>query len=481
MKKRMAEKRTVKENAAKWSMRKRFAAAGLAFVLALSGLTGCGKGVDGSSLGEESGLGGENGLEKENGGLPEAISGEQIYASEGTYSEGIYSEGDLFENEGTGIGNGDPQESGTSGTGAKGTGTSGTGAPGGVYFDSGKFSGNLRGIYYAGEGKLLVQGDVLSLYDISSGEILGEYEETEGKVSMASFHSFSQGYALVGLLSEKEEGGEGTGEVGFTVSTEPRREMTCWIFDKNLNLTEKLDLDGMAQEQGGEIAFSGAVSEDGGQVAVASLRGVTLYDRSKKTMKTILEDGPDAEGFQGILANEVHFTETGGLLFTGIAIPAGRDSSVPVYGTCDLDGGNLQCTSPRPDFAMSGEMLVYPEEIWLTEAFDQAKGEMLMLDASGRVLRKVELEGEDTGADGIFGSDQGHYIATGAMILSGETGWRFRIYDASDGKMVWERTIALDLEEYPPSCSVAVLEETGECIMICGRGKKTVSFVGQFS
>ena len=48
-------------------------------------------------------------------------------------------------------------------------------------------------------------------------------------------------------------------------------------------------------------------------------------------------------------------------------------------------------------------MILFENEIWFPEAFDKATGKMLITDTNGKTIRIVDFEGEDTGADGVFG------------------------------------------------------------------------------
>lgn len=75
-------------------------------------------------------------------------------------------------------------------------------------------------------------------------------------------------------------------------------------------------------------------------------------------------------------------------------------------------------------------MILFENEIWFPEAFDKATGKMLLTDTNGKTIRIVDFEGEDTGADGVFASDNGKYIATiqpefpkisGSTLNSGST------------------------------------------------------------
>ena len=130
-------------------------------------------------------------------------------------------------------------------------------------------------------------------------------------------------------------------------------------------------------------------------------------------------------------------------------------------------------------YALSNELIAYEDEVWFPEDFLNATGKLLVTDPTGQIIRTVELEGEDTGKDGVFGSDTGKYLATAAISKDADDwngGWRVRIYDAETGKTVWEQNVGTDVSAYQGlSCSVRILDGPRECIVICGRGQNTVT------
>lgn len=349
---------------------------------------------------------------------------------------------------------------------------------------SGRFPGRITSVLYAGAGKLLVCADSLSLYDAAADRIIGEYSFPENQVRLRGLGVFSGGYALFGELEDTGPD-SGSGSLSMTASSGNEEGLRCWIFDGQLALQKSLDLHRLLKEQGyNETELSAAIAGDGTQIAVCGLRRLYVYHVEDNSFSVLLDSQAEGSGMRGISVLDAQFTGRGddpsrgleGLIFTGIAIPEGKSDSVPIYGTVNLDGSGLACHTTS-DYALSGEMISYGNEIWFPEDFQKAAGRLLVTDPAGQRVRTVELEGEDTGADGIFGSDSGKYIATlGIPDLTDEWhgGWRLRIYDAERGKLVWEQNVGMDTSAYSGvSCSVKILDEQRECVVICGRGENT--------
>lgn len=443
---------------------------GLAVLLCLEAFTGCGDGKEdwenqddfGGALAEDL-YPGKDGNEKENGEKGD-------FAAEGGRIPETGGEAGQLGNSAQTLGNSEGNQGAVS------------------LFDAGRFQGKIRSIKYAGAGKLLVYAEKLSLYDPEADQVLGEYQFPEGQISLDRLCLLSQGYALFGEVEQKRGTGNDSGSsLSFAESTDHQEGMRCWIFDEKLNLKESLDLHRLLkdQEKKDEVEFSAAVTKDGKQIAIAGIRRLYLYQTEENAFRILLDTDSDAKSgnLKNITVTSVCFSgEAAGssrqerLIFTGIAIPEGKSESVPVYGTMNPDGSGLDCHTVS-DFALSQDLLIYEDEIWFLEDFQNAEGKVLVTDQSGKVLRTLKLEGEDTGKDGIFGSDQGSYLATLAipnLTDDWKGGWRLRIYDSGSGKILWEQNVGMDTETYTGvSCSVKILDGLRECIVTCGRGENT--------
>lgn len=378
----------------------------------------------------------------------------------------------------------------------------GTGTDGNALFDGSRFPGSVTALEYAGPGKLLVCADALSLYDAASDQILGEYRFPGETPLFRGFYPIDGGYVLFGdFLGKPLEGGTdetsgGQGEAmtenaenpGMTVITGNEEGLRCWFFDEHLGLLKSLDLHRLLKEQEGWIVEqSAAVSRDGTKIAISSAgSGKTyLYSVTENTFRVLLQTSAEVKSGNLRYLDPGNLCFTGqsgsssleGLIFTGIAIPEGQSNSVPIYGTIREDGSGLNCHT-LSDYPLSGEMIPYEEEIWFPEDFQKASGKLLVTDREGQIVRRVELEGEDTGADGIFGSDSGKYLATAGIpgdINQWKGGWRLRIYDAATGSILWEHPVGTDTGAYEGvSIRVRILDEQRECIVVLGRGEHTL-------
>ncbi len=390
-----------------------------------------------------------------------------------------------------------PREGALSGTDGQAGSAGGTFS--GRLFDGSSFAGSVTSVLYAGAGKLLVCADSLSLYDAAVDKIVGEYTFSQPDVSIWGIYPLSGGYALFGEFPESSAGGssdvpegeggdtmyvQGSAATGLTATAGNEEGLRCWIFDEQFVLQDSLDLHRLLKEQGyEETELSAAISWDGTQIAVCGIRRTYLYQVEDNVFQVLLDmdSGRQSGSLRYVQASKVHFMGRGSgpeeILFTGIAIPEGKTDSVPVYGVMKSDGSALECYA-LSDYVLSGDMIPYQEEVFFPEDFQNATGRLLVTDLSGHRLRVVELEGEDTGEDGVFGSDTGKYVATAAIlgdIDQWEGGWRVRIYDAGSGEIVWEQDVGTDKEAYEGlGCSVKILDELRECIVICGRGQERV-------
>lgn len=335
-------------------------------------------------------------------------------------------------------------------------------------FDSGKFSGDIEGILYAKDSRILVYADHFQLYDIAADAMIGEFSVDEGRILERKFFSLSDGYALVGAVF----GGASSSSFSSDV-----RNLKCWYFDKNFVCQKTVDLSALVSESGDAMAFSAAVSEDGNKIGITGNDAVYLYDVTASRLGVLFHYN-EAGYAQKVSVSELGFVNRGGkLVFTGSVPMSGGSENVPFYGMVSADGSGLVCHTSS-GYELSNEMIPFENEIWFPEAFDKAAGKMLVTDTNGQTIRIVDFEGEDTGADGVFASDHGKYIAT-IQWMPKQSCWRVRIYNATSGNIVHEQMVEVDEEKYSSIvCKVLILDEWNECIVVAGRNQQT--FISSF-
>lgn len=337
-----------------------------------------------------------------------------------------------------------------------------------IPFDSRRFGGDIEDIFYAEDSHILVYADKFQLYDTAADTMTGEFSVNEGRVQERAFFSLSGGYALVGALYGAEFNSSLSSDV---------RALKCWYFDKDFVCRQTIDLSGVVIEGGDCFAFSAAVSEDGEKIGIAGNDALYVYDVASGRLTPLFRYNETGYA-DDMMVSELGFAEHGEkLVFTGSALMADSTENVPLYGMVSTEGSGLACYTSS-EYELSDEMILFENEIWFPEAFDKAAGKLLITDTNGKTIRIVDLEGEDTGADGIFASDNGKYIAT-IQWISEKSCWRVRIYDAIDGNIVHEQMIEIDEERYSSIvCKVHILEERNECIVVAGRGRQT--FISSF-
>ena len=337
-------------------------------------------------------------------------------------------------------------------------------------FDSTKFNGGIDNIFYAEGSRILVYADSFYLYDMAAEKILGEFSVSEGRVSECKFYALPEGYALVASRYESSSS-------AFSAVV---KQVYCWYFDNNFVCQKTVDLTNLLLDAGGNYISSAAVSEDGKSIGIAADNALYLYNADSNSMIPLFYYG-ETKYAQDLSVSELGFTEDSQkVVFTGYALFEGQSDSVSVYGTVSVDGSGLNCQT-FPEYELSREMMIFPDEIWFPEPVDKATGKVLVTDVNGSFLRVLEFEGDDTGADGTFASDHGKYIST-ICWMQEQSSWRIRIYDSTNTKLIHEQVIEIDAEKYTSViCKVHILDDWNTCIVVAGKNQETkaISFFFQ--
>ena len=132
-------------------------------------------------------------------------------------------------------------------------------------FNSSQFGGKIRECAYAGDGKLFVVADKLYLYDTATGSVLAK---TETPLRAFEVQAIDKGYILSGM-----------GDDG----------MMAYIYDSALTLTKKITVNQLLTEDFVVSETGTATSTDGKKLAIATLRGLYLYDLEKEKRTTLLD------------------------------------------------------------------------------------------------------------------------------------------------------------------------------------------------
>ena len=286
-------------------------------------------------------------------------------------------------------------------------------SPSSCTFDPALFGGKLQSCAYAGNGTLLVLADKLYLYDTGAATVLAD---TEAPLRDFEAQAIDGGYILSGM-----------GDSG----------MMAYIYDSSLSLNKEIAVDELLQ---GDFVVSEtggvAASIDGKKLAFAAMGGLYLYDLESGSLTTLLNVAQNA-GTASIgisMLNGAAFAQDNSQIVfygSGNSIPAvdGEDG-FSIYGSIAVDGSNLKLTKPSAyemeEIQSSASRLFFPQ------TFTQADGTLFWIDRVTGSTNMLSFSTSGEGKDGVYGSEQGNYVAT-AVLGSNLT---VRVYDVASGALV---------------------------------------------
>ena len=286
-------------------------------------------------------------------------------------------------------------------------------SPSSCTFDPALFGGKLQSCAYAGNGTLLVLADKLYLYDTGAATVLAD---TEAPLRDFEAQAIDGGYVLSGM-----------GDSG----------MMSYIYDSSLSLKKEIAVNELLQ---GDFVVSEtggvAASIDGKKLAFAAMGGLYLYDLESGSLTTLLNVAQNA-GTASIgisMLNGAAFAQDNSQIVfcgSGNSIPAvdGEDG-FSIYGSIAVDGSNLKLTKPSAyemeEIQSSASRLFFPQ------TFTQADGTLFWIDRVTGSTNMLSFSTSGEGKDGVYGSEQGNYVAT-AVLGSNLT---VRVYDVASGALV---------------------------------------------
>ena len=285
--------------------------------------------------------------------------------------------------------------------------------PSSCTFDPSLFGGKLQSCAYAGNGTLFVLADKLYLYDTGAASVLATAE-----APLRDFEAqvIDGGYVLSGM-----------GDNGAM----------AYIYDSSLSLKKEIAVnellpgDFVVSETGGVAA-----STDGKKLAFSAMGGLYLYDLESGSLTTLLDLAQNA-GTASIgisMLNGAAFAQGNSQIVfygSGNSIPAvNGEDSFSIYGSIAVDGSNLKLTKPSAyemeEIQSSASRLFFPQ------TFTQADGTLFWIDRVTGSTNTLSFSTSGEGKDGVYGSEQGNYVAT-AVLGSNLT---VRVYDVASGALV---------------------------------------------
>ena len=286
-------------------------------------------------------------------------------------------------------------------------------SPSSCTFDPALFGGKLQSCAYAGNGTLLVLADKLYLYDTGTSTVLAT---AEAPLRDFEAQAIDGGYVLSGM-----------GDNG----------MMAYIYDSSLSLNKEIAVDELLQ---GDFVISEtggvAASTDGKKLAFAALGGLYLYDLESGSLTILLDMAQNAETASisiSMLNGAAFAQDNSQIVFcgSGNSLPAvdGEDG-FSIYGSIAVDGSGLKLTKPS-DYEME-EMQSSVSRLFFPQAFTQADGTLLWIDRATGSANTLSFSASGEGKDGVYGSEQGNYVAT--AVLDGSL--TVRVYDVASGALV---------------------------------------------
>ena len=286
-------------------------------------------------------------------------------------------------------------------------------SPSSCTFDPSLFGGKLLSCAYAGNGTLFVLADKLYLYDTGAASVLAT---AEAPLRDFEAQAIDGGYLLSGI-----------GDNG----------MMAYIYDRSLSLNREIAVNELLQ---GDFVVSEtggvAASTDGKKLAFAAMGGLYLYDLESGSLTTLLNMAQNA-GTASIsisMLNGAAFAQDNSQIVfygSGNSIPeVDGEEDFSIHGSIAVDGSGLKLTKPS-DYEIE-EMQSSVSRLFFPQTFTRANGTLLWIDRATGSANTLSFSASVEGKDGVYGSEQGNYVAT--AVLDGSL--TVRIYDVASGELV---------------------------------------------
>lgn len=313
-------------------------------------------------------------------------------------------------------------------------------------FDPTLFGGKLRSCAYAGNGTLFVLADKLYLYDTGTSSVLAT---VEAPLRDFEAQAIDGGYVLSGM-----------GDSGIM----------AYIYDSSLSLNKEIAVNELLQ---GDFVVSEtggvAVSTDGKKLAIAAMGGLYLYDLESGSLTTLLDVAQNA-GTASIsvsMLNGVAFAQDNSQIVffgSGNSIPAvDGEEGFSIHGSIAVDGSGLKLTKPS-DYEME-EMQSSVSRLFFPQIFTKANGTLLWIDRATGSANTLSFSDSGEGKDGVYGSEQGNYVAT--AVLDGSL--TVRVYDVASGALVATEVIEnSDPTYFYRIPSIYLLDEAKTAVVVLG-------------
>lgn len=230
---------------------------------------------------------------------------------------------------------------------------------------------------------------------------------------------------------------------GYVLSGIGDDGMMAYVYDDSLSLTRAIALNELLTDDFVVNEAGVAVSTDGKKLAIASHRGVYLYDLESESLTTLLDSEASTSDIRSPMLHGLSFVQDNSRLAfygNGLSVPAIEgENAFPIYGSVAADGSDLRLA--RSSAEDKEEIQRRGSRLFFTQVFT-TNGTLFWLDGKTNRENALSYSTSDEGDDGVYSSEQGSYVAT-AVLSDNLT---VRVYDADSGEV-----IATEVIENPDS------------------------------
>ncbi|SDZ68340.1 hypothetical protein SAMN05421736_1347 [Evansella caseinilytica] len=330
-----------------------------------------------------------------------------------------------------------------------------------------QINGDIKNIYYAGEGKVLLSADKLYLFDADTESVLAEAPQES--FERERFWVIDSGYVAVReTLSSDNDGSMMTnGEINYN----------AMFYDDELNKVSEYEINELV-EADDMLMFLEAISfsSDGTKIAYATYSGVYIYDFEKDSKITVIDlEAADTNERSGIVnIEQIGFTkEDKRIAFKAQSFDIPAEPYKPSFDTCgtvNIDSSDL--SNRTFDDYTCKQLTSYSNLLLLAEDPTMTTGRLMVMDTiSGQAKMHTLTEEEESG--NVSGSDGGAFFATSSRNKNGFT---VRVYNADTGQVEGEQQVEVD--EKSPYLShdpvVKVLDDIRTWIILLGSKRDDV-------
>lgn len=332
----------------------------------------------------------------------------------------------------------------------------------------GEIKGKISEVFYGNDGNLLMQTEKnIWLYHVADQTVKAKIKVPD--LRELSVRRMDGGYAMVGEVSQTEKKGAGM----FADSGSTDGGWRVLLLDSSLNVRKKINV---SKLMGGKSdiydAACIAVSRDGGKIAVATEKGIFLWDVQSEKRQKILDFAKKQVIEHLVLdrVNQIAFMKDDKrLAFFSSVLPESApdgEESISAWGTVALDGKGLNMSSDADYHAE--EMQVYDDCLVLSESFEHNSGRLLKVDMGSGKKSFIPFSDKSEGKDGVYSSADGKYFATACLAGNSVT---VRIYDMEQGRVLLKKTMKNKKEEYFYRIPrIYLMDKEKTCVVVLGAG-----------